>query len=66
MAVGTDLYYISAAVGIVDTAAVLLRFAARAKSKARYGVDDFFVACSLIPLYAMMISSVLREYMRIQ
>ena len=60
MVVGIDLYYISAAVGIIDTAAVLLRFAARAKSKAKFGVDDIFIACSLIPLYAMIVSSVLR------
>ena len=60
MTTGTKLYYISAAVGIIDTAAVLLRFMARQKSNAKFGADDVFIACSLLPLYGMIVSSVLR------
>lgn len=59
MASETELYYISAAVGIIDTAAVLLRFSARRKSKAKVGIDDLFIAGSLLPLYGMIASSVL-------
>ena len=64
MAARTKLYYISAAVGIIDTVAVLLRFSARQKSKANFGVDDIFIASSLIPLYGMIVSSVFRASMR--
>jgi len=60
MASGTKLYYISAAVGIIDSVAVLLRFSARRKSKAKFGIDDLFIAGSLLPLYGMIVSSVLR------
>ena len=62
MARGTNLYYISGVLGIIDTTAVLLRFVARGKSKAKLGVDDVFIACSLVPLYGMIVSSVLRAY----
>lgn len=62
MARGMNLCYISGAVGIIDTAAVLLRFVARRKSKAKFGVDDIFMACSLLPLYSMIVLSVLRAY----
>ncbi len=62
MARGMNLCYISGAVGIIDTAAVLLRFVARRKSKAEFRVDDIFMACSLLPLYSMIVLSVLRAY----
>lgn len=64
MASGAKLYYISAAVGIINTAAVLLRFEARKKTKAKFGVDDLFIAGSLLPLYGMIVSSVLRTSTR--
>ena len=57
---GTYLYYVSGTVGIIDTVAVILRLAARAECKAKFGVDDVFVALSLLPLYGMMASSLLR------
>ena len=62
MGTGSYLYFVTGAVGIIDTAAVILRFAARVKCKAKLGVDDIFIALSLVPLYGMMTTSILRAF----
>lgn len=51
---GTQVIWISTALNIVATIAVLLRLLARWRSKAPYAADDFLIILSLVPQYVML------------
>ena len=51
----------SVAMGVMATVAVALRLLARSKSKAALAIDDWLIVGSLLPLFAMVCSSVISE-----
>lgn len=51
------------AVAIIVTGAVALRFVARDKSKAPFGLDDYHILLNLVPLYAMLTCGCFRRYL---
>ena len=55
--IGARVYHIGIALAVLTTAAVLLRMAARWKTKAGFAADDVLVVISLLPLYVMVILS---------
>lgn len=52
---GVLIVCLSVVLGIIDLLAVVLRFIARRRSKSGLGLDDWFIAASLIPAYCMII-----------
>lgn len=54
---GDAIIHTNIACGILGTAAVMMRFLARWKSKAPFAADDWCILASLIPSYGMMVSS---------
>ncbi|KAL9609948.1 MAG: hypothetical protein Q9167_005321 [Letrouitia subvulpina] len=50
---------LSISVGILDTIAVAMRFAARWRSEAAFAANDWLIIASLIPLYGMIATSTL-------
>ena len=46
---------VTVACGVLATVAVLLRFAARWRSKASFAADDWWMVASLIPSYGMLV-----------
>lgn len=53
---GDAVVRVSIVLGVIDTLAVILRFMARRKSKAKIAADDWIIAASLLPAYAMIVS----------
>ncbi|KAL2043878.1 hypothetical protein N7G274_003398 [Stereocaulon virgatum] len=56
---GERVIVLSIVIDIVVTIAVILRFLARQKSKADFGIDDVLLVVSVIPQYVMVILGVL-------
>lgn len=53
---GHAIESVSIAFGVLESIAVALRFLAREKVGARYGLDDWLILVSLIPNYGMIIA----------
>lgn len=45
----------SIAIAVIVTFAIILRFIARKKTKATLAIDDWLIAASLVPSYAMLV-----------
>lgn len=58
---GAHAISISIAMGVMATVAVALRLFARSRSKAALAVDDWVIVGSLLPLFAMVCSSIISE-----
>lgn len=57
---GAFVVHFSIAVVILITLAVVLRLAARYRSKAAFAVDDLWIVGSLLPFYGMIAASTTR------
>ena len=53
---GAEVIRVTIACGILEAAAVTLRFLARWKSNAKFGPDDWVMLITLIPAYAMLVA----------
>lgn len=60
--IGDRVFQAGVALAVLATVAVLLRFIARWKTKARFAADDLLIVISLLPFYGMVILSGLGEY----
>lgn len=58
---GAQAISISIAMGVMAVVAVALRLFARSRSKAALAVDDWLIVGSLLPLFAMICSSIISE-----
>lgn len=58
---GAQAINISIAMGVMATVAVALRLFARSRSKAALAIDDWIIVGSLLPLFAMVCSSIISE-----
>ncbi|KAL8806417.1 MAG: hypothetical protein Q9182_001332 [Xanthomendoza sp. 2 TL-2023] len=58
---GYIIIHMTIVVAIVVTLAVFFRSLARWKSKAGFGIDDYFIFGSLLPLYAMLACGLVRK-----
>lgn len=56
---------LSISVGIFDTIAVAMRFAARWRSEAAFAADDWLIIASLVPLYGMIVTSTLCQFLKL-
>lgn len=52
---GETILNTSIGIAIIVTLAIILRFVARKKIKARYAADDWLMVASLVPTYAMLV-----------
>lgn len=58
---GQQVIQLSIAVGVIDTIAIALRVLARCNDGARLAFDDWLIVASLVPFYAMIVTSSLRR-----